>query len=165
MKNQPLPRIDESPELQEKLLPFCRLQKGEIWKDESGKFRVGCLDIASLTDVESLMNDEKATLSIQDPPYNFIAFQETQVSEFIKWCETWTENIESILAENGSFYVWLGADQRNGFQPLPDFMLMMRETNFKPRSFITMRNQRGFGAQKNWMAVRQELFHFTKCLN
>ena len=163
MKNQPLPRIDENPELQEKLLPFCRLQKGEIWEDTSGKFRVGFLDIASKTDVANLMNGEKATLSIQDPPYNFIAFQESQVSEFVEWCKIWTGNIESILAENSSFYIWLGADQRNGFQPLPDFMIMMREImNFKPRSFITMRNQRGFGTQKNWMAVRQELLYYIK---
>lgn len=163
MKNQPLPRIDENRELQKKLLPFCRLQKGEVWEDESKKFRVGCLDIANQSDVESMMGDEKATLSIQDPPYNFIAFQEAQVSEFIDWCKIWTKNINSILASNSSFYVWLGADQRNDFQPLPDFMIMMREIkNFKPRSFITMRNQRGFGTQKNWMAVRQELLYYTK---
>lgn len=162
MKNQPLPRIDESPELQRRILPFCRLKKGEIWEDKSRQFRVGCLDIATKSDVENLMADQKAILSIQDPPYNFIAFQETHVSEFLDWCRLWTENIESVLAEDSSAYVWLGADQRNGFQPLPDFMLMMRETNFKPRSFITMRNQRGFGTQKNWMAVRQELLYYTK---
>lgn len=163
MKNQPLPRIDENFELQEKLLPFCRLKKGEVWEDKSKMFRVGCLDIASISDVETLMNGEKAALSIQDPPYNFIAFQETQVSEFIEWCRIWTQNIETILSPDGSFYVWLGADQRNGFQPLPDFMLMMREmANFKPRSFITMRNQRGFGTHKNWMAVRQELLYYIK---
>ena len=28
------------------------------------------------------------------------------------------------------------------------------------RSFITMRNQRGYGTQKNWMAVRQELLYY-----
>ncbi len=162
MKNLPLPRLDEANEFREKLLPFCRLQKGEVWSDESGKFRVGCLDITEKQDVTALMNDEKATLSIQDPPYNFIAFQESKVSEFIDWCKIWTENIDSVLAENASFYVWLGADQRNGFQPLPDFMLMMRGTNFKTRSFITMRNQRGFGTQKNWMSVRQELLYYTK---
>lgn len=162
MKNQPLPRFDDNPELSEKLLPFCRLQKGEVWKDASGKFRVGCLDIAEKQDVEILMNGEKVALSIQDPPYNFIAFAEAEVDKFIDWCRVWTENINSILSANASFYVWLGADQRNGFQPLPDFMLMMRETDFKPRSFITMRNQRGFGTQKNWMAVRQELLYYTK---
>ncbi len=101
MKNQPLPRIDENPELQEKLLPFCRLKKGEIWEDKSGEFRVGCVDIASKSGVDNLMNGEKAMLSIQDPPYNFIAFQEAQVSEFIEWCKIWTEIIESNDSDEG----------------------------------------------------------------
>jgi site-specific DNA-methyltransferase (adenine-specific) len=41
-------------------------------------------------------------------------------------------------------------------------MNMMAETDFLARSFITMRNQRGYGTQKNWMAVRQELLYYTK---
>ncbi len=41
-------------------------------------------------------------------------------------------------------------------------MLMMRQEPFRPRSFITMRNQRGYGTQKNWMAVRQELLYYVK---
>jgi site-specific DNA-methyltransferase (adenine-specific) len=56
----------------------------------------------------------------------------------------------------------LGADQKDNFQPLPDFMLMMRDRPFRTRSFITMRNQRGYGTQKNWMAVRQELLYYIK---
>jgi site-specific DNA-methyltransferase (adenine-specific) len=56
----------------------------------------------------------------------------------------------------------MGADQNDGFQPLPDFMLMMREQPLRPRSFITMRNQRGYGTQKNWMAVRQEMLYYVK---
>lgn len=38
----------------------------------------------------------------------------------------------------------------------------MRGTALRPRSFITMRNQRGYGTQKNWMAVRQELLYYIK---
>ncbi len=41
-------------------------------------------------------------------------------------------------------------------------MVMMRQEPFLSRSFITMRNQRGYGTQKNWMAVRQELLYYTK---
>jgi site-specific DNA-methyltransferase (adenine-specific) len=42
-------------------------------------------------------------------------------------------------------------------------MLMMRGFHeFRSRSFLTMRNQRGYGTQKNWMAVRQELLYYTK---
>lgn len=40
---------------------------------------------------------------------------------------------------------------------------MMRDfEQVKSRSFITMRNQRGYGTQHNWMAVRQELLYYTK---
>src|ERR1700741_3441145 len=46
---------------------------------------------------------------------------------------------------------------------MPNCMIMMRErTDLQARSFITMRNQRGYGTQKNWMAVRQELLYYTK---
>ncbi len=73
-------------------------------------------------------------------------------------CETRTP----CLADDASLYVWLGADQNDGFQPLADFMIMMRGEPFSSRSFITMRNQRGYGTQKNWMSVRQELLYYVK---
>jgi site-specific DNA-methyltransferase (adenine-specific) len=67
------------------------------------------------------------------------------------------------MGENSHFYVWLGADQNRGFQPLPDFMVMMRDFPLlEARSFITLRNQRGYGTQKNWMAVRQELLYYRR---
>jgi len=59
-------------------------------------------------------------------------------------------------------YIWLGADQNNHYQPFPEFIMMMKNSGFSSRSFITMRNQRGYGTQKNWMAVRQELLYYTK---
>jgi site-specific DNA-methyltransferase (adenine-specific) len=31
-----------------------------------------------------------------------------------------------------------------------------------PKNFITLRNQRGYGTQKNWMWVRQELLYYVK---
>jgi site-specific DNA-methyltransferase (adenine-specific) len=108
------------------------------------------------------MDGKKATLAIHDPPYNLVAFDERPLEQFIEWCKKWIQNTERILSSDSSLYIWLGADQNDGFQPLPDFMLMMRQQPLKPRSFITMRNQRGYGTQKNWMAVRQELLYYTK---
>lgn len=162
MKNLPLPRIDKTPALRSHLLRYCRLQQGDIWVDPLGKHKVGCLDAASVEATEQIMGDHKAALAIQDPPYNLIAFEQKALYDYIAWCKQWVCNTELALNDNASFYVWLGADQKAGFQPLPDFMLLMRETNFKSRSFITMRNQRGYGTQKNWMAVRQELLYYTK---
>ncbi|MGA2175631.1 MAG: site-specific DNA-methyltransferase [Verrucomicrobiota bacterium] len=109
-----------------------------------------------------LTDGERADLAIHDPPYNLVAFEEREIGEYVRWCRQWVNNTIVVLQPDSSFYVWLGADQRNGFQPLPDFMLMMRQTELRPRSFITMRNQRGFGTQKNWMAVRQELLYYIK---
>jgi site-specific DNA-methyltransferase (adenine-specific) len=38
----------------------------------------------------------------------------------------------------------------------------MKSSGLTSRSFITMRNQRGYGTQYNWMAIRQELLYYVK---
>jgi len=162
VRNNPLPRLDTSPELREKLLPYCRLRSGDIWQDEIHGHRVGCFDAVDYEIVTKFIGEERAQLAIHDPPYNLAAFKVQPVSEFVDWCDKWVSSTYDFLSPDASLYVWIGADQNNGFQPLPDFMIMMRQKSFKPRSFITMRNQRGFGTQKNWMAVRQELLYYTK---
>jgi site-specific DNA-methyltransferase (adenine-specific) len=163
VKNNPLPRLDENPKIGQELLAYCRLQPGEIWDDPEGRHRVGCLDAARAEDVDLLMRSASAQLAIHDPPYNLVAFERRTLDEYISWCEGWVRLTADHLAADASLYVWLGADQNSGFQPLPDFMLMMRGIRqLAPRSFITLRNQRGFGTQKNWMAIRQELLYYIK---
>jgi len=162
MQNHPLPRLDEVPELRTILQKYCRLHRGEVWEDSSGKHRIGCLDASCAKDVKVLMRGNLAQLALHDPPYNLVAFEKRTVGEFVGWCRGWVKNTECVLGKDASLYVWMGADQNEGFQPLPDFMLMMRSTAFRPRSFITMRNQRGYGTQKNWMALRQELLYYVK---
>ena len=162
MKNNPLPRLDASPEFRKRLLPYCRLTSGEIWRDPNGRHRVGCLDAADADAVAELVGEDRPALAILDPPYNLVAFQLRDIREYIEWCRRWVRNTHDFLAEDASLYVWLGADQNEGFQPLADFMIMMRDEPFLARSFITMRNQRGYGTQKNWMAVRQELLYYIK---
>ncbi|MEK7165742.1 MAG: DNA methyltransferase, partial [Patescibacteria group bacterium] len=162
MKNYPLPRLDQNEGVKNRLLNYCRLKKGELWQDPTSGHKVGCLDATDSSDVRMLMGTEKAALAIQDPPYNLIAFQELPLESYVNWCKKWVQNTHDSLKNHAAFYVWMGADQTAGFQPLPDFMVMMRETLFRTRSFITMRNQRGYGTQKNWMAVRQELLYYMK---
>lgn len=162
MKNNPLPRLDTSPEWRDRLLPYCRLKPGDIWYDPKGKHRVACLDATDAEAVTALVGRSSPSLAIQDPPYNLVAFARRSIEEYIEWSRRWVRITQAVLADNASLYVWLGADQNDGFQPLADFMVMMRQEPFAPRSFITVRNQRGYGTQKNWMAVRQELLYYTQ---
>ncbi|HAB54724.1 MAG: DNA methylase [Ignavibacteria bacterium RIFOXYB2_FULL_35_12] len=162
MTNFPLPRLDKDPELNKLLLPYCRLKFGEMWTDEQKLHRVACIDACDISAVQKMLGEEKAVLAIQDPPYNFVAFEEHKVERFISWCELWIENTFNALYENSSLYIWLGADQNDNFQPFPQFILMMADSGFNSKSFLTMRNQRGYGTQKNWMAIRQELLFYVK---
>lgn len=162
MKNNPLPRLDSSTEWRDRLLPYCRLKPGEIWQDPEGRHRVGCIDSTDSDAIAELVDGPASTLAIHDPPYNLVAFEKRSIQEYTDWSRRWLRITHRISARDASLYVWLGADQTDGFQPLADFVIMMRQEPFAPRSFITMRNQRGYGTQKNWMAVRQELLYYTK---
>ncbi|MBN9388662.1 MAG: site-specific DNA-methyltransferase [Chloroflexi bacterium] len=161
MINNPLPRLDRAPALHAKLLPFCRLKPGQIWQDPKSGHRVGCLDATNTDQVADLVGQETARLAVHDPPYNLAAFEFRSLEHYVAWCREWIEVTRRHLMPDSSLYLWLGADQTADFQPLPDIMIMMRRTPFQARSFITMRNQRGYGTQTNWMAVRQELLYYT----
>lgn len=148
-----------------KINSLPNFEYGIIWEDPVSGHRIGCLDVSKKEDVEKLMKGEMAVLAVQDPPYNVAIndeFGNLPLDQYMNWSERWVDNTLDILHNNSSFYVWLGADVRSGLQPLPDFILMMRNKPVKIRSFITMRNQRGYGTQKNWMAIRQELLYYIK---
>jgi site-specific DNA-methyltransferase (adenine-specific) len=137
------------------------LAPGEIWEDPVRGHRVGCLDAANPEHVARLMGGCKATLAVQDPPYNQVTFERTPIDDYIAWSSRWVDNCLGVLADDASLYVWLGADQNNGFQPLPGFMLMMRGKPVQSRSFITLRNQRGYalppdGPDRRRFSVRRE---------
>lgn len=161
MKNYPLPRIDKDAELHDRLIQYCRLSEGEVWIDKKNKHKVGCLNSNNLPDLKKMLGRKKATLALHDPPYNMVAFQETEVSQFIEWSKVWIKNSKELTSKDSSLYIWLGADQKNHFQPFGEFISMMKDSEFNSRSFITMRNQRGYGTQKNWMSIRQELLYYT----
>ena len=170
MATEPLPRLDSDTETRKYLLGYCRLKPGDVWEDPIGGHRVGVLDATCPDAASKIMGNKKAKVAVNDPPYNVSVGNKTtqnlnklNLAEYMEFSRRWVESTIEILEENSHFYAWLGADQRDSFQPLPDFMLMMREfEGLQPQSFITMRNQRGYGTQKNWMAVRQELLYYTK---
>jgi len=167
---EPFPRLDHAPEIREKILPLCRLSRGEVWEDPEKGHRVSVCDAESPEEIAALMGREKAVLGIHDPPYNLKVGKKKTVQlfriateDYIDFSRQWIQNSVISTADNSHLYIWLGADQREGFQPLPEFMIMMREFPvLESRSLITVRNQRGYGTQKNWMCIRQELLYYTK---
>ncbi|RLC21148.1 MAG: site-specific DNA-methyltransferase, partial [Deltaproteobacteria bacterium] len=164
-----LKRLDLDRELRRRVLPYCRLNCGSVWEDPICGHKVGVLDACNPKNIKRIFGKQKAKLVINDPPYNVVAGKasttnlfKTLISKYINFSIQWVANSLSIMHKNSHLYVWLGADYKDNFQPLPDFMIMMREfKDFTPRNFITMRNQRGYGTQHNWMWVRQELLHYT----
>lgn len=170
MPKEPLPRLDTHSDLKRRLGPFCRLRVGEIWQDPVRGHRVGVLDAAERSDVERLTAGECARLAVNDPPYNVTVgrrgsgnLRKLRLEEYIDFSVKWVGNAVAVLADDAHFYVWVGADQNDGFEPLADLMFALRPIDaLTARSFITVRNQRGYGTQKNWMAVRQELLYYVK---
>lgn len=167
--SEQLPRLDSNPRIRNKLLPLCRLKYGQIWEDPISGHRVGVLDATATDDLQLLMGGTKADLAINDPPYNITVggsnsriLSKTDLHSYIDFSRKWVTAMLSVMSSDAHFYCWTGADYRDNFQPLPDLMLMMRDfPSLAPRNFITVRNQRGYGTQENWMWVRQELLHYT----
>jgi site-specific DNA-methyltransferase (adenine-specific) len=146
------------------------LKHGEVWQDPIRGHRVGVADSMSAEDVRRIIEGEKAKLVINDPPYNVKVGNantanlfKIDLGQYMEFSHRWVRNTVNVLDDNSHLYIWIGADYRDDYQPLPDFMIMMRRfEDLKARNFITLRNQRGYGTQKNWMWVRQELLYYVK---
>jgi len=165
-----LKRLDLHGDLKKRILPLCRLSYNETWDDPIKGHRVGVADATKAEDVKRTLGNETAKLIINDPPYNVKVGNANTgnlfkigIEEYMEFSRRWVENAIDTMDNNSHLYIWIGADYRDNFQPLPDFMVMMRDFKaLRPRNFITLRNQRGYGTQKNWMWVRQELLHYVK---
>jgi len=165
-----LARLDLYGELRKKILPLCRLKYGDIMEDPISGHKVGVLDATKLEDVKKIMGDEKAKLVVNDPPYNVAvgnantnALFKIDVKNYLEFSEKWVQNALAVTSKDAHFYIWLGFDYKDNFQPLPDFIILLRKfRELKPKNIITLRNQRGYGTQKNWMWVRQELLYYVK---
>ncbi len=165
-----LKRLDVQGNIRKAILPLCRLKPGEVWEDPVRGHRVGVLDATNPDDVRKVVQDERARLVVNDPPYNIAVGNANthnlfsiDLHEYLAFSRKWVRNAIASMASDAHFYVWIGADFRNNFQPLPDFILLMREfSTLRARNYITVRNQRGYGTQKNWMWVRQELLYYQR---
>jgi site-specific DNA-methyltransferase (adenine-specific) len=169
-RREELRRLDLEGDLRKKILSLCRLKYGQIWEDPIKGHRVGVLDATKKEDVGKIMGNEKAEMMVNDPPYNVIVGSNNtknlfkkRLEQYLEFSKKWVENSISVSKKDAHLYIWLGADYKDNFQPLPDFILLLRDfRELSPKNFITMRNQRGYGTQKNWMWVRQELLYYVK---
>lgn len=165
-----MPRLDIDADIRRRIMPHCRLRPGDIWKDDVTGHRVGVLDATSKSDVDSILGSERPELVVADPPYNFavgngrsMSLRKRCIDDYLSFCRQWVANAAACMSDDAHFYVWIGADYRNGFQPLADFIILMRSFDqLEPRNFISLRSQRGYGSQKNWMWLRQELLYYRK---
>lgn len=156
-------RIDwEDPQTRQELLRLCRLAPGDVWRDPECGHIVACGDACDSDLVTRMIDGHPAALAVQDPPYNLAVGPKLEVDNYVAWCRRWLKATTAVMEEDAALYIWLGADQTDHFQPLPQFMAMMAQSEWRSRSLITLRNQRGYGTQGNWMAVRQELLYYTR---
>ena len=107
-----LSRLDINSELRKKILPLCRIKKGEIWKDPKGKHKVGVLDATKLEEVKKIFSKKKAQLVINDPPYNVVVgkansknLSRIDIKEYIQFSHDWVANVISILDDNSSLHL------------------------------------------------------------
>lgn len=167
---EPIQRIDGDEELREKLLPYCRLRLGDEWHDNETGHKVAVIDTTNAKSVLKVFYGLTATACIADPPYNVVvgarntaALGQVTKQDYDRFTTAWLDAIMPVLADSASLYVWLGADMKHGFHPLPEFCLEMRKRpDWVARNWITVRNQRGYGTQMNWMWVRQELLYYAR---
>jgi site-specific DNA-methyltransferase (adenine-specific) len=192
MPREALPRLDTNPRLRARLRPFCRLRPGEVWEDPVRGHRVAVADATDPAAVAALTGGRRYELSVHDPPYNVRlpgaagnaagpgnagpapgnaappppppgSLDLRDPGAYLAFSRAWIGNAVAALAADAHFYLWTGADQRAGFHPLPELMLLLREFDtLTSRSMITLRNQRGYGTGRNWMSVRQELLYYTR---
>lgn len=104
---------DEAPEVDEENEPSCKT--GDIWN--LGKHRLMCGDSTNVSDVEKLMNGDKADLLLTDPPYN-VAYEggtkeklkiendDMSDEEFQEFLISAFENSNIVMKDGASFYIW-----------------------------------------------------------
>ena len=126
-----LKRLDTDAELRERIIPYCRLDHGEIWEDATSGHRVGVLDATNQDDIDRLMGGEKTGLIVNDPPYNVAVgnsntanLSKIDLASYLDFSKRWVACARRLSKPNTHLYIWMGTDYKEDFQPLPDFMIL-----------------------------------------
>ena len=151
---------DHIPEVKE-----SRVKLGDVW--ELGKHRLMCGDSTKESDVEKLMNGEKADVAHNDPPYGMKKEKDGVINDNLNYNDLLNFNKEWILLqftylkENGSWYCW-GIDE-----PLMDIYSNILKPFIKEQK-ATFRNlitwDKGSGQGQNSDLTRSYATADEKCL-
>lgn len=112
-------------------------QLGDLW--QLGRHRVLCGDCTDKDRVEKLMDDKKATLGFNDPPYGMkkekdgVVNDNLNFDDLLEFNKRWITVQVSFLKDNGSFYCW-GIDE-----PLMDIYAFILKPLIKQQK-MTFRN-------------------------
>lgn len=100
-----------------------RCQTGDLWL--LGEHRLLCGDSTKKNDVARLMDGERASLWITDPPYNVavtnskgmtIANDNMSASDFYRFLEFAFASASSFLVDGCPFYVWFASKEHINFE-------------------------------------------------
>lgn len=91
------------------------------------------------------MPDECVDLAVVDPPFDL---------GYWEWVEGWLETIKRLLKPAASIYVFCGIGEKS--DSLSRILPIVKEL-FVFKNLITWKKQQGYGTQRNWMYVREEI--------
>jgi DNA modification methylase len=127
--------IDELAEIEAMEPPETPItQPGDLWV--LGRHRLLCGDSTKDTDVDRLMDGEKADMVMTDPPYNVaisntrgmtIENDDMKPEAFKAFLSEVFKNMNASTKEGGSFYVWFATKERIAFETA------LRENELIPR--------------------------------
>lgn len=111
------------------------------------------------------VQDNTFNLIVADPPYYRIKgdfdFVWKTEQEYLDWMEQCLNEFKRTLKDTGTLMLWGGLG-KNQITFCRVAILIEDKQLFQRQNWITQRNTRGIGTQKNYMSAREDLLFLTK---
>jgi site-specific DNA-methyltransferase (adenine-specific) len=132
------------------------------------KLPIGQLIHGDCLEVMATLPDESIDLIIADPPYFQIKgdfdFQWKTRTDYLDWMREVLLACHRVLKTTGTLILWNSVGQREIMMARLAVMIEDEEI-FLRQGWITQRNTRGIGNQRNYMACREDFLFLTKSGN
>ena len=110
--------------------------------------------------------DESVDLVIADPPYfqvkgdfDFGVFGDRQ--SYLNWSRQWITECKRVLKPNGTLILWGGVGKA-GIMMARLAIMIEDEGILTRQNWVTQRNTRGYGTQRNYVSAREEFLFLVK---